>query len=396
MKIVALHTDFRIYWPARLKALAAALQSRGDSLDVIEIAGKGSPYAFADNSGESGLNWHILFPEAKPEDLSGKEIEPILFRVLDEIQPDVIIAGAIAFPSGALAVRYGYLHKTRIITFDDTKIDNLKRSPLVNFIKRQVYNGVDAMFYPSEDLVPTGQFWGFNKERMYFGVDVVDNDFWSKLTNINNIYSNYFINVGRQIPCKNLMTLLKAYLKYSTSVGFVNAINLLMIGDGSDQPELKAFIKNNGLTHKVKFLPFKTQDELVGLYQNAQALCMPSQQETWGLVINEALAAGCPVFASNQCGASNVLIKTGINGYKFDCHDVDALAEIMLQYHNLTDQERLEMRKNCKNIISAWGLDRFSSSLLQAIDYVTSHNKRTSTIVSKLIISKWKGQYRPI
>lgn len=396
MKIVALHTDFRIYWPARLKALAAALQSRGDSLDVIEIAGKGSPYSFADNSSESDLNWHILFPDAKPEDLTGKQIEPILFRLLDKIHPDAIIAGAIAFSSGALAVRYGQLHKTRIITFDDTKIDNLKRSPLVNFVKLQVYNGVDAMFYPSEELVPTGQFWGFNKERMYFGVDVVDNSFWSKQINANNNFGDYFINVGRQIPCKNLKTLLKAYLKYVTSVGFEDAINLLMIGDGSDQPELKSFVKKNGLTYKVKFLPFKTQDELISLYQNAQALCIPSQQETWGLVINEALAAGCPVFASNQCGASNILIKDGVNGYRFDCHDVDALAEIMLKYHNLSDLERSEMQKNSVDIISTWGLDKFSSSLLQAIDYVTSHNKRTSTLVSKLIISKWKGQYRPV
>lgn len=396
MKIVALHTDFRIYWPARLKALATALQSRGDSLDVIEIAGKGSPYAFADKNNDSELNWHILFPEAKPEELSGKDIEPVLFNLLDDIQPDVIIAGAIAFPSGALAVKYGDLHKTRIITFDDTKIDNLKRNPLVNFIKRHVYNGVDAMFYPSEDLVPTGKFWGFNKERMYFGVDVVDNDFWGQQTNLTNIYYNYFINVGRQIPCKNLMTLLKAYLKYVTSVGLEKAINLLMIGDGSDQPELKAFVKKNGLTHKVKFLPFKTQDELVGLYQTAQALCIPSQQETWGLVINEALAAGCPVFASNQCGASNVLIKNGVNGYRFDCHDVESLAEIMQKFHNLSYHEKTKMRKYCYSIISEWGLDKFSSSLLQAIDYVTSHNKRTSTFVSQFIIDKWKGQYHPV
>ena len=34
MKIVALHTDFRIYWPARLKALYEALNKRGDTLDV--------------------------------------------------------------------------------------------------------------------------------------------------------------------------------------------------------------------------------------------------------------------------------------------------------------------------------------------------------------------------
>lgn len=47
MKIVTLHTDFRIYWPARLQALNAVLNKHGDTLEVIEIAGEGSHYAFS-------------------------------------------------------------------------------------------------------------------------------------------------------------------------------------------------------------------------------------------------------------------------------------------------------------------------------------------------------------
>ena len=47
MKVVFIHTDFRIYWPARLRALSCFLESKQISLSVVEIAGAGSPYAFA-------------------------------------------------------------------------------------------------------------------------------------------------------------------------------------------------------------------------------------------------------------------------------------------------------------------------------------------------------------
>lgn len=398
MKIVALHTDFRIYWPARLNALSEALTSRGDSLEVIEIAGKGSPYAFAKNQNESYslLKWHILFPEAKPEELTGKQIEPVLFHMLDDINPDVIIAGAIAFPSGALAVRWGQLHKTRIISFDDQPIGSLQRSPLVNFIKQQVYNGIDAMFYSSEDLIPTGEFWKFNQDQMFFGVDVVDNNFWNQPTDSSNTLGRYFLTVGRQIPRKNLSTLMKAYTSYVNAVGPYEAINLVLTGEGEEQEMLRSNATWHGLDKKVTFLPFKPQQELVGLYQQAEALCMPSKSETWGLVINEAMAAGCPVIASNQCGATGVLVEDGVNGYRFDCEDVAALTDCMKKFHSLTPEQKQRMKAHAKKTISHWGLNKFSSSLLQAIDYVTSHKKRPTSLVSRIIISKWKGQYRPV
>ena len=73
MKIVFIHTDLRIYWPARLKALDAYLKEKGHELFVIEIAGKGSPYSFAEKRKDVFPNWQILFPNAKMEELHAKD-----------------------------------------------------------------------------------------------------------------------------------------------------------------------------------------------------------------------------------------------------------------------------------------------------------------------------------
>lgn len=403
MKIVALHTDFRIYWPARLNALKEVLNNRGDSLDVIEIAGLGSPYAFASKKSVSNACWHILFPDKRPEDISGKLIKPKLFNLLKEINPDVIISGAIAFPSGALAVQWGLKHNRKVIIFDDAKLNAVPRNGIINFIKKVVYSGVDGMFYPASDWIATGEFWGFDKTQMSFGVDVVDNDFWSaplnvdnKSLNVDNKYGDFFIAVGRQIPKKNFLGILRAYKKYIAELGN-NAYNLLLIGEGEQHEKLLNYITTHGLKNKVTLLPFLSQNELRVLYHNAKALCCNSDNtETWGLVINEAMAAGCPVIASNQCGATGVLVEDGVNGYRFDCEDVAALTDCMKKFHSLTPEQKQRMKAHAKKTISHWGLNKFSSSLLQAIDYVTSHKKRPTSLVSRIIISKWKGQYRPV
>lgn len=96
---------------------------------------------------------------------------------MDTLKPDIIIAGAIAFPSGALTVAWGKRNKKKVIVFDDAKVEAVQRNPIVNFIKQAVYNGVDAMLFPAPDWKETGKYWNFKKEQLFYGVDVVDNDF---------------------------------------------------------------------------------------------------------------------------------------------------------------------------------------------------------------------------
>ena len=58
----------------------------------------------------------------------------------------------------------------------------------------------------------------------------------------------------------------------------------------------------------------------------ADLLALPSRWDGWGLVVNEALAVGVPVIASNACGASD-LIRQDVNGYVFTSEDAASLRE---------------------------------------------------------------------
>lgn len=396
MKIVALHTDFRIYWKARLSALARKLHDRGDSLYVIEIAGKGGNYSFLNTADNSDLSWKVLFPESRPEELEGSFIEKRLFPILDDIKPDVIISGAIAFPSGALAVKYGKKHDVRVVSFDDTKIEGVKRSGLVNFIKQSIYNGVDAMLYPAAPWSETGHFWRFDDREIFFGVDVVDNDFWSVPSVSNLAQGEFFVAVGRQIEQKNFFSIVRAYKDYVDTIGRENAYKMLFVGDGPEHSKIMSFAKENGIDDLVIMSPFLSQVDLRGIYQQAKALILSSVSETWGLVINEAMACGCPILASKQCGATSVLVKENENGFSFDCCDYEELARKMAELHNLGTEKQASMSRKSKEIIADWGLERFSGGVCDAIDYVMSHPKRKTGFIDNILINIWKGRYRPI
>ena len=74
-------------------------------------------------------------------------------------------------------------------------------------------------------------------------------------------------------------------------------------------------------------LGFRNQSELPAIYAAADVLVLPSdRQETWGLVINEAMAAGLPVIASDAVGCVPDLITPGERGDRFPPGDIDALA----------------------------------------------------------------------
>lgn len=397
MKVVVVHTDFRIYWPARLRALNNFLKGRGISMEVIEIAGAGSPYAFADKEDNSGLTWHILFPERKMEELKPGGIRGKLYEKLSQIMPDVLIAGAIAFPSGALSVSWAMKNKKRVICFDDAKMEAVKRSGMVNWIKKNIYNGVYAMLYPSPDWDETGRFWGFKQEQLFYGIDVVDNDFWQDHTNKSSLENKrYFLAVGRQIPQKNFFHIVRSYKKYYDKYGSEKSLPLVLVGDGPEHGKIVQFVREQGLEDMVTLMPFKSQTELKQIYHNAELLILSSSSETWGLVINEAMACGLPVISSNECGATHTLIKDGENGFSFSLADEDSLFEKMCQYNDLSDDRKADMRYAALKIIANWGLPRFCQCCYDAINYVSVRPLKKFPLINKLVINLWNGRYRPI
>ncbi len=95
-------------------------------------------------------------------------------------------------------------------------------------------------------------------------------------------------------------------------------IHLILVGSGILENELRSKASNKSYIH---FLPFQNQSQMPIVYRLGDVFCLPSQGpgETWGLAINEAMASGRPVIASNKCGGAIDLLPNE-HIFQFSCH----------------------------------------------------------------------------
>jgi glycosyltransferase involved in cell wall biosynthesis len=148
------------------------------------------------------------------------------------------------------------------------------------------------------------------------------------------------IFVGQLIHRKGVDVLLDAMrLLLAEYAGW----RLTLIGDGDQRLALEAQTAAAGLRDRIAFTGAMAADQVQSQIAAADLLVLPSRWDGWGMVINEALAAGVPVIASDQCGASD-LIRHGVNGYVFRNQEAQELRDCLRQFCNRSHEERRAMR----------------------------------------------------
>jgi glycosyltransferase involved in cell wall biosynthesis len=133
----------------------------------------------------------------------------------------------------------------------------------------------------------------------------------------------FILYVGRLVARKGVEDLLEAHRQLS-------AVPLVVVGDGPLRDKVAT-------APNVRWLGFRSPIELQSIYGVAALVVVPSRDEPWGVAVNEALAAGVPVVASDAVGASVDLITPGMNGLVFRSGDIEHLAESMTRALDLFD-----------------------------------------------------------
>lgn len=137
-----------------------------------------------------------------------------------------------------------------------------------------------------------------------------------------------FLVVARLVAKKNLSLAIAAYDLYRRQTK-VNARGLVILGGGPLETALKAEVSVRGL-QGVHFEGFLQPADVADQMSHALALVLPSMEEQWGLVVNEALALGVPILCSENVGARDDLVRNGKNGYVFSVNSAEQLADHML------------------------------------------------------------------
>lgn len=104
------------------------------------------------------------------------------------------------------------------------------------------------------------------------------------------------------------------------------SVVVLWAGEGPEREALRALGESVGVP--MVFLGFRNQSQLPAVYRSADVLVLPSDgSETWGLVVNEAMACGTPCVVSDACGCAPDMIKTDEAGAVFQSGMVPAMAD---------------------------------------------------------------------
>ena len=142
---------------------------------------------------------------------------------------------------------------------------------------------------------------------------------------------------------------------------------LLFVGDGEQRSGLMRMAEDKGLS-AVRFPGFRNQSELPAFYALADIFVLPSVDETWGLVVNEAMNAGCAIVVTDQVGSGADLVKNGENGFVVAARDVAALTHALSA--TLEENRYLGMGQRSLELIAGWGIEANVAGLSAALERI--------------------------
>lgn len=320
--------------PYHVDRCAAAARALGPTSPVlgIEIAAGSSAYAWPVAPDEPSFTRVTLFPHSEVECLPARLVVSAAWRALRRQRLRAVFLCHYEHPAIAFLALRLRLCGVPVFVMFDSKFDDKPRRPGREALKRRLlwpYGGALASGMRARDYL---RFLGLPRGRIALGYDTVSVARVRAEAAAKDVASpeRPFLVVARCVRKKNLSTAIAAYASYRAAAlqrGFVPR-SLHLLGDGPLRPELEAEVAGRGL-EGVRFHGFVMPETVARAMAGARALVLPSVEEQWGLVVNEALALGLPVLASTRIGAVDGLLRPGINGLLADPHDAEGFAASM-------------------------------------------------------------------
>ena len=261
----------------------------------------------------------------------------------------------------------GKLNNKKIFVRDELNFHK-KRSFLNKLLNKKFYfildNFIDCYLSIGKKNKQAYLLNGIKRNKIFDMPYTVDN-FFFKNKNIKNKKKTNFLFVGKLIPRKGCHLLLKAIYILNQRKNFFNQTNFLIVGDGVSKNELKIYAKNNNLDN-VKFLGFKNQIGMKKIYAKSDVLIIPSTEENWGLVVNEAMASSLAILSSNNVLSAYDLVINDFNGFKFKNNNyLDLTDKIYKIFSN--KRKLLQYQKNSFKKISQWSFKQNYEGLVKAL-----------------------------
>lgn len=325
-------SQFGPYHMDRCEALGKALAGRRRVIG-LELVTEAEVYAWAPSGAGRAFEKRTLFPGKRLSEVSPwQELAALLGACLGAGARHVFLCD-FQRPTIFLTALLLRLFGRRVIVMQDSKFDDKPRSLWRELGKAVLYRPYSAAFVGgcrSRDYL---EFLGLPAERIVTGYDTVSVERLQQLAGADPApgglpyAERHFTVIARFVPQKNLMLALDAYAAYRRRCAD-RPRRLRLCGAGPLEGALRRHVAERGIDG-VAFCGWLDEQGVARVLASALALILPSREEPFGLVVNEAIALGVPVLLSETCGARDALVRSGVNGHVFEPDNVEGLAHFM-------------------------------------------------------------------
>ena len=290
---------------------------------------------------------------------------------------DILVVGMYSTMTQALLSLYLKVHKIKYVLNSDggfIKRENL----LARSLKRFLIGGASAYLSSSKGTNKYLQFYG---ARSAIGIYPFTSAFEYEIEQKSNLSDKTVLKnklsidedtvvlfTGQFIHRKGIDVLLKS------CVGLPSNCGVYIVG-GYPTAEYIALV-NQFKLHNIHFVPFKPPKELQDYYGAADIYVLPTREDIWGLVINEAMAYGLSVITTDSCLAGLELIEDGKNGYIVETDNTEQLSKCINKLA-VDKGMRVEMGKNNKLKMRDYTIEKMA---LSHIDFFKKLQVKTDDI----------------
>lgn len=361
-QVAVVWIDWYAYHVARFEGLQQALGRQGEVAGIELVGGVGvhAGLKFREDR-PAEMPVETLLPHSSWQAANKLALARALWRRLDQLDPDVVlIPGYYTLPALAAAL-WARTHARASVLMTESTAGDHRRTPWKEWVKSRL---IRALF----DWAVVGghahdryiRQLGIAEDRVARFYDVVGNDAIYEGVSLlratssreeHDLPSRYFLFVGRMAPEKNVAGLLQAWLDYRRQGG---DWALVLAGDGPQTTTLRALLQGSPFSKDVAFAGLKRAQELLPYFAFASCLVLPSTREPWGLVVNEAMAAGLPVVVSDRCGCAEDLVEAEWNGLIFNPENGAELTACLVRMAERTEAELASMGRRSAEMITGY------------------------------------------
>ena len=286
---------------------------------------------------------------------SAAYFNPSVVRALAQSRSDVVVVSDYSIPTAQMAMRHLIGRRTPWVFWGEVPGLN-RRGPVGNWIRQRLQSPLRS----ASAIAAIGSGAVETYGRLFPGVPVHNIPYFCDLdpftaavgrrampsSDVNVLFS------GQLIHRKGVDVLVDAFVR---SADAAPSMRLQLMGSGPDRAALEGRIPPT-LRDRVSFLGHRDPADLPGVFAQADIFVLPSRHDGWGVVVNEALAAGLPIVASNAVGAARDLVVDGENGFVVESGSVEELAGALTRLASSAEMRAAFGRASSERA-ARWGLD---------------------------------------